>query len=225
MNITTIVIVVVLVLVVLASLGVGAYFLYRAITHGLKSGKEDYLVSVEARFNLHKLETLDGIIQDWLDPPMFGMVCERYEAEGNDGTADDLYVNRNVLITVGDMGIPHSVTLTTTDQSIVLFKSGSKSIVLKCKLADESKMANVQYFIFLEGCPNGVKDFTLAELKRFPSVIRMRWYTVNKIAQNIMYIHTPLTSAVDGGDMVFIYAEPGKDNNDVDVKLDLNMIA
>jgi hypothetical protein len=219
-------IIVIIVLVVLVAMGVGGYFLYQAFKKGMTSGSEDYLVSTKVKLNLNELTTLESAANSWKDTFLFKITSNKEIVTGNDGTDDNLYVGKKVTVTVGEYGIPHYLTLTTAEQKVVLFKSGTKSVVMKIKLNDANPMSSVTYEVVLEGCPTGVSDFTVDELKRFPTIIYIRWYTKNKIAQGISWTIKPLFNSTDVNQKIAnpIAADADGNNADQHLELDLNLL-
>lgn len=218
-------IIVVIVLIVIAAMGVGGYFLYQAIKTGMTSGPNEYLVSTKINLNLNELTTLESVANSWKDTFLFKMSSTKETVTGNDGTDDHLYKNAKVSVTVGEYGLIHTYTLKQEEQKITLFKSGSKSIVMKCKLKDDTKMSEVNYEVVLEGCPTGVSDFTVDELKKFPSVVYMKWYTTNKIAQGLAWTIKPLFNGTDVANKIATISIDADGNNaDQHLDLDFNLL-
>jgi hypothetical protein len=207
----------IILLIVIAAVVIGGYFAYQSYIKGLPSGDANYLVSLKYTFNMQDLTTLEGLKRDWKNgSPLMTIKSSKIWDDGfNPETSDNLYTKANVLITVGEFGVPKSISLTTDYSRVVLLEYGEKSIVLRCRLLDSTRMSAVVYDIVLEGCPNGVKDFTIEKLKKFPKVIRIRWYTVNKLPQKLKWETFPLLS--DRGTYADkdIKASEGKDNVDV----------
>jgi hypothetical protein len=222
MELKKIVLIVVIVLVVLNIFNIGMYVFYRSVSHGLPSGRDMYLVSSKFNLNFDEITTFDSIVNTWKDTFIIKFECNAI----NSRSTTQLFKNGKMGVMFDGSGRPYTIALSSKEQSIVAFKSGSKKLLMKFKLKDDSDYSPVQFGLYLEGCPNGIVDFTLDEMKKFPRTINMKWYTLNSKSQSLAWSIKPLFTSQDVINGIPNVTTPDENGHmpDTEISIDVNVV-